>query len=84
MTPENKPIRKRRVNRKRQILKTARQSNPDSRMWAVCLDTVQDYWKAFVIDCSTKKILCCGEIVEGRNNSYKSLGEALDKAFENK
>lgn len=82
MGEEKKKPRKRRVNFKRQALKTARKKNPKTRLLTVCHDTVRNLWKALVFDVNTKMIVCEGELEEGQTAAHRSLNDRIKKETE--
>ncbi len=79
---DDKKKPRRRVNRKRVALNTARATNSSSKVLAVCVDTGRDLWRAIVFDARTKEIQCRGDIVKGKNPSYTALTEKMEKDFE--
>lgn len=82
---KDKPKRsRRRVNRKRKALSTAKQLTPMPVMWNICQDTQEDLWQVLVIDQVTKRRIAKGPMVKGRNKAYNAFTKEIEKELDNR
>jgi len=72
-------VKAKQTNKNKAFSEAKKNTDRKIKIWAACLDTTKNIWKAYVVDVKNNEIIFASDQKVGQNKAYDSLNDKLTK-----